>query len=146
MIPADPDHRLDAVGRAQRAGQGGRHPQGQDGQRLGDTLAQRGGGAGVSFVQLGGEPGQQSLGLQGRCRVVSLAYPPPGHLPEPAGQLVDHVPDLVFLASLDDWLVEYGPDRRGQGFRPVGRNIGRGLALGAHGSGGRIYDLAFSCR
>ncbi|CCG02442.1 Putative helicase (fragment) [Blastococcus saxobsidens DD2] len=63
VITTDGDHRLDRVGRAQRAGQRGRHPQAQHGQRLVQAFAQAGSRARVGLVQLPGQPGQRRLGL-----------------------------------------------------------------------------------
>jgi hypothetical protein len=54
VVAGDGDHRLDAVGAAQRAGQGGWHVQAQHGKSFGQALAQRGGG-GVGAVEFFGE-------------------------------------------------------------------------------------------
>src|SRR5665648_642341 len=50
VVAGDGDRRLDAVGRAQRAGQGRRHAQAQHGQRLGQALTQAAGRAGMGAL------------------------------------------------------------------------------------------------
>src|SRR6266487_3794646 len=119
VLPANLDHRLDRVGRAERAGQGGRHAQSHDGQGLGHALAQRRGGAGVGLVQLAGQLGQQSLGLDRRGGVVGLAHPPLGDGAQPFGQLVPDIFDLVLLTSLDERLAGDVPDGAREGLGAI---------------------------
>ena len=75
MRTTDADHALDGVGRAQGAGESRGYAQAQHGQRLGQTLAQAGRGAGMSLVQLGGQGAQLGLGGQRGVGVVGPPHP-----------------------------------------------------------------------
>ena len=63
VLAAHGDHRLDAVRRAQRTRQRGRHTQAQHGERLVEALTQAGRRTGMGAVQLLGEGLQGGLGL-----------------------------------------------------------------------------------
>jgi hypothetical protein len=73
----------------------------------------------VGLVQLAGELGQQALGFEGRFGVVGLPHPPLGDRPQPFGQLVPDIFDLVLLASLDQRLIEDVLDRTRERLGPV---------------------------
>ncbi len=64
VVAADPDHGLDRVGRAQRAGQGWRHPEPEHGQRLTEAFAQAAGGIGPGLVQLPDQRLELGLGIE----------------------------------------------------------------------------------
>ena len=68
MVPANLDHRLDRVGRAQRAGQGGGYAQADDGEGLGQALSQRASGPGVGL----GEVASEVLQLAWAARALSI--------------------------------------------------------------------------
>jgi len=64
VFTADRNHRLDRIGRAQRAGEGGRHTEAQHGERLVQALAQAGRRAGLGTVEFFGQGEQGCFGLQ----------------------------------------------------------------------------------
>src|SRR4051794_29522476 len=72
--PADGDHALDRVGRAQGAGQRRRHFQAQHGEGLGESLAQAASRTGVGLVQFPGQRAQLGFGVEGGVGVVGLPH------------------------------------------------------------------------
>ena len=112
VVAGDGDHRLDAVGAAQRAGQGRRHAQAQHGQRLGQALAQRRCSAGMGPLQLLGQRFELCLGEDRGLGTVGRPHPLGDRGGEVIGQLVGHVPQLVQLAASDHRMIE-DSDHRG---------------------------------
>jgi len=94
MIPANGDHRLHRVGRAQRPGQGGRHPEPQHREGVGHAFAHAGRRRGVSLVQLGGQRGQGRLGGQRRIGVIRAAHLRTDRATQLLRQVVLHISDL----------------------------------------------------
>jgi len=105
-LPADPDHGLDGVGRAEGARQRGWHPQPQHRQGLGQPFAQAGGDPRVGLVQLAGQGLELRLGEQSTAGVVGRAHLGADRPTQVLRELVLHVPDLVQLAPGDDRVVK----------------------------------------
>jgi hypothetical protein len=97
MLAADRDHRLDAVGRAQRARQRGRNVEAQHRQGLGEALAQGRGGARVGAVEFFGQGQQRGLGFQRRVGVVGISHLAANTGPKSLRRMVFHISDLVQL-------------------------------------------------
>jgi len=87
VVTADLDHRLHAVGRAQRARQAWRDPQACHGEGLRQSLPQAGRRAGVSVVQFLGQRLEIALAGEG----VGVAVGGPHALLDHAGHLVGQV-------------------------------------------------------
>ncbi len=119
VVSADLDHRLDGVGRAQRSGQGGRHPEAHDGEGLFESFAQRAGRAGMGAFELAGQVLQGGLGSQGGVEPVGGVHLRRHRVSQPFGQLGLDVSDLVQLAASDNGMVEHGSHRGGQGLGAV---------------------------
>jgi hypothetical protein len=114
MIAADLDHRLDGVGATQSPSQGGRHAEAADGEGLSQPFPQGRGGAGVGAVQLPGQGLQLGLGDQ-RVGVAVGGPHPLGHGGgDGVGEPVGHIPQLVQLAALNDWVIEHVGDGAAQ--------------------------------
>ena len=114
VISGDGDHRLDAVRGAQRAGQRRWDTQAQHGQRLGQALAQAGGGTGVGALEFLGEGFELRLGHDRRLGVIGLAHPLGHRRGQVIRQLVGHVPDLVQLTPTDHRVIEHAHHGRAQ--------------------------------